>query len=316
MFLSQPGGVWLIHFWDYTDAACMGTLPYLAEWHRRYACQGLTIVGVHTPRFRFARQRHLVERASTEFGIEYPVLLDNYHRLRHAYGSDLWPAQYLVDGRRWIRYAHLGVGRYDEVETAIHVLLRQSDPSLELPPVMRPLESHDEPGTSLRSVTPDLYAGYERGRFGDLDGYVYDHTVIYEDPGDREEGVLYAHGQWHTSSNYLAFMGEQGNLAFTYRATGVSAVLSPTWDEIALMLQLREGLIPRVTVWLDDASIAPTDAGRDIVYDSGCRSIVMVDRPRLFGLTRHPGLAEHELRLTFSDRDVAVYQFSFLSARM
>lgn len=311
---DQQRGVWLIEFWDYTDPACLRTLPYLTEWHRRYAKRGLTIVGVHTPRFRFARQRHLVEWAVQEFGIEYPVLLDNHQRLWRAYANDDWPTLYLVDAQGQVRYVHLGEGRYDETETAIHLLLRELNPSLEnMPPIMRPLWPDDRPGTLRYPATPDLYAGYEWGRFGDPDGYVYDHTVMYEDPGDREEGVLYAQGQWHTAAEYLAFMGEKGHLAFTYRAAGVNAVLSPTWDEIALMLQPRRRPMPRVGVWLDGSPVPSTDAGADIAYDAYGDSFVLVDRPRLFSLTSHPCFGSHELCLTFSDRDVTVYEFTFLS---
>jgi len=310
---DQRHGAWLIEFWDYTDLSCIRTLPYMAEWHRRYAHKGLTIVGVHTPRFEFARQRHLVEWALREFGIEYPVLLDNYRRLWRAYGNDCWPAQYLIDAQGRVRYVHLGSGRYDEAETAIHLLLRELEPSLDLPPIMRSVRPEDEPGMLCYPSTADLYAGYERGRFGDLDGYVYDHTVMYEDPGQREEGVLYAQGQWHTTSDYLAFMGEKGYLTFTYCATGVNAILSPTWDEMTLMLRLRQGPAPRVGVWLDSGPVPSTDAGADIAYDRDRGSFVVVDRPRLFSLTRHSHFGRHELRLAFSNRDVTVYAFTFLS---
>lgn len=310
---DQRRSVWLIELWNYTDLACIRSLGYLAEWHRRYAHKGLTIVGVHTPRFHFARQRHLVEWALREFGIEYPVVLDNHHRLWRAYGNDCWPAHYLIDAQGRVRYVHLGEGRYDEAETAIHLLLRELEPSLALPPIMRPLRPEDKPGTLRYPATPDLYAGYERGRFGDPDGYVYDHTVIYEDPGEREEGVLYAQGQWRTTSDYLAFMGEKGYLTFTYCATRVNAILSPTWDEMTLMLRLRQGPAPRVGVWLDSGPVPSTDAGADIAYDRERGSFVVVDRPRLFSLTRHSHFGRYELRLAFSNRDVTVYAFTFLS---
>jgi len=311
---DQRRSVWLLQFWDYTHPACISALPYLAEWHHRYAHKGLTIVGVHTPRFRFARQRHLVAWALQEFGIEYPTLLDNYHRLWRAYVNDCWPTQYLIDAHGRVRYAHLGAGRYDEAETAIQLLLRELDPSVDLPPIMRPLRPEDVTNTLRYSVTPDLYAGYERGRFGDPDGYVYDHTVMYEDPGERAEGVLYAQGQWYTTADYLAFVGEKGHLAFTYCAAGVSAILSPTWDEMALMLRLRQGPAPRIGVWLDGGPVPFTDAGTDVAHGRNGGSFVVVDRPRLFSLTCHPRFGHHQLRLTFTDRDVAAYAFNFMSS--
>jgi hypothetical protein len=109
-------------------------------------------------------------------------------------------------------------------------------------------------------------------------------------------------------------MGESGHLAFTYRAAGVNAVISPTWDEIALMLGLRQGPVPRVEVSLDGVPVPPTDAGRDIFYDSRGDSYMLIDRPRLYSLTRHPSATLHELCLRFGNRDVTVYQFSFLSS--
>ncbi|MCW5851136.1 MAG: redoxin domain-containing protein [Anaerolineae bacterium] len=45
------GRVILVDFWDYTCVNCLRTLPYLAEWWRRYRDTGLTIIGVHAPGF-------------------------------------------------------------------------------------------------------------------------------------------------------------------------------------------------------------------------------------------------------------------------
>ena len=35
----------LIDFWDYTCVNCIRTLPYVKEWHRRYAVHGLHVIG-------------------------------------------------------------------------------------------------------------------------------------------------------------------------------------------------------------------------------------------------------------------------------
>ena len=53
----------LIDFWDYTCVNCIRTLPYVTEWHRRYANDGLRIVGVHAPGFSFARKGENVREA-------------------------------------------------------------------------------------------------------------------------------------------------------------------------------------------------------------------------------------------------------------
>src|SRR5689334_10910731 len=47
--LLQSHHVILIDFFEYTCVNCLRTLPYLQEWNKRYAKDGLVIVGIHTP---------------------------------------------------------------------------------------------------------------------------------------------------------------------------------------------------------------------------------------------------------------------------
>ena len=61
------GRVVLVDFWDYTCVNCLRTLPYVAEWHKRYAAMGLTIIGVHTPEFSLAANEKFVRAAVERF---------------------------------------------------------------------------------------------------------------------------------------------------------------------------------------------------------------------------------------------------------
>ena len=45
----------LIDFWTYTCVNCIRTLPFIKEWHEKYADAGLVIVGVHAPEFEFEK---------------------------------------------------------------------------------------------------------------------------------------------------------------------------------------------------------------------------------------------------------------------
>ena len=64
---SLRGRVVLIDFWDYSCVNCLRTLPYLARWHERYHAHGLTIIGVHSPEFKFAQVREQVETAVADY---------------------------------------------------------------------------------------------------------------------------------------------------------------------------------------------------------------------------------------------------------
>jgi cytochrome c biogenesis protein CcdA/thiol-disulfide isomerase/thioredoxin len=131
-FNSQPlsiprlrGRVVLIDFWTYTCINCLRTMPHLKAWDQRYRDDGLTIVGVHTPEFSFERDAGNVEQAVAQNGLRYPVVQDNDYGTWEAWGNQYWPAKYLIDARRQVRYVHFGEGAYDETEEAIRALLAE-----------------------------------------------------------------------------------------------------------------------------------------------------------------------------------------------
>ena len=73
---SQPvtlrelkGSVVLIEFWDYSNVNCLRTQHYIKGWFTRYREFDLTVIGVHTPQFKFGRYPENVENAIRRFGI-------------------------------------------------------------------------------------------------------------------------------------------------------------------------------------------------------------------------------------------------------
>ena len=75
--LREENKVVLVDFWTYTCVNCIRTLPYLKQWHDKYADRGLVIIGIHTPEFDFEKSLDNVQEAVDGFGIEYPVVQDN-----------------------------------------------------------------------------------------------------------------------------------------------------------------------------------------------------------------------------------------------
>ena len=65
------GKVVLIDFWTYTCVNCIRTMPYLKEWHDRYADKGLVIAGVHSPEFEFEKLTGNVVESAQDFGLSY-----------------------------------------------------------------------------------------------------------------------------------------------------------------------------------------------------------------------------------------------------
>lgn len=100
-------------------------IPQLRAWHDRYAGQGLTIVGVHSPEFFWERPHDKVAAATKRLGVAYPVVQDNEHATWKRFGVWAWPTTVLVDKRGVVRYRHIGEGAYDETETTIRRLLAE-----------------------------------------------------------------------------------------------------------------------------------------------------------------------------------------------
>ncbi len=315
---SLRGRVVLTDIWDFTCINCIRTLPYLAEWHRRYAERGLTIVGVHSPEFAFAKDRQQVEAAARRFGLDYPIVLDNDYETWTAYANRYWPAHYLIDANGYIRYSQFGEGGYQDFERATQALLREVDPSLDLPEPMPSLRPEDRPGAACHRATPELYAGFDRGALGNLEGYRLDAVMFYTLPQERSQNYFYAAGPWKAAVDHLAAAGESSALSLPYRAATVNAVMSPSADPVELMLGIADpsaSPLPPVGVLVtqDGQPLTPLEAGEDVTFDEDGRSLIRVDAPRMYNLVQNPSFGEFELQLRPDRAGFAIYAFTFTS---
>src|SRR5262245_25301373 len=186
------GKVVLIDFWTYTCINCIRTLPYLEAWQQRYARDGFTIVGIHSPEFPFEKDAGNVEAAIHQNHLTYPVVQDNDLATWDAWGNQYWPADYLVDAQGDVRDAHFGEGGYDETERAIRTLLVDAGHK-DLGAGARP--SGQAP--SAGATTPETYLGAERAR-GWVNGTI--------DPGDQDFGPAPA----ELETNRFAYSGHWG----------------------------------------------------------------------------------------------------------
>ena len=75
------GRVVLVNFWTLTCINWLRQEPYVRAWSQAYRDHGLVVVGVHTPEFSFEHDSDLVQRATSERAIDYPVALDNHYEV-------------------------------------------------------------------------------------------------------------------------------------------------------------------------------------------------------------------------------------------
>ena len=133
-WLNTPGGkplkieelrgkVVLVEFWTFACTNCRNVLPAVKAWHKKYAGDGLVVVGVHAPELEFERLAANVRKAVAELGISFPVALDNDYACWKRYQNRYWPAFHLIDAEGRIVYQAIGEHDYGVTEKRIQELL-------------------------------------------------------------------------------------------------------------------------------------------------------------------------------------------------
>jgi len=117
------GQVVLLTFWASGCTPCMPVLTNVHTWYDAYSADGLAIIGVHYPRIEAERDYDALVAALARLDVPYPVVQDNEGMTWNAYGQRVLPTVYLIDRRGYLRYRYVGVGGYEETETAIQALL-------------------------------------------------------------------------------------------------------------------------------------------------------------------------------------------------
>jgi len=119
------GKVVMVEFWTFGCWNCRNIEPYVKEWHDKYAKQGLVVIAVHSPEFKYEYDVQKVKDYIEEHHIPYAVPIDNEFRNWRQYRNRYWPTLYLIDKRGNIQYTKIGEGSYEEIEKTIQQLLAE-----------------------------------------------------------------------------------------------------------------------------------------------------------------------------------------------
>lgn len=295
----QPNVV-LLDFWEYTCINCLRTLPYLRAWHERYADLGLSIVGVHTPEFRFGRRPEFVKAAIGRLGIGWPVVLDNDQHIWTSYANCCWPTIYLIDGQGYVRFTHPGDHGYTQIESVIQALLLENNPTVQLPPL---LEAEDVSNAVCVPTTQEIHV--------DALGNPLPQDEKAEElslPGDLADGHFYLAGTWRLKDDGLTLSGKSGTIALLYHAADVYAVLSPSPHSNGYTRSEHSPLNIEI---LQDGQPLPIDNyGQDVFKDKD-RSMLRIDIPRSYHIAHNPSIRQYEIHFRILETGLTFFAFSF-----
>jgi thiol-disulfide isomerase/thioredoxin len=119
------GRVVLLYFWTFDSVNCTIVLADLRFLESKYH-DGLSVIGVHTPKYDYQRQAAPVLKAVNRCHIRHPVANDPDFSVWRGYGVQSWPSFAIVDAQG--RFAGLlsGEGRREEADSLVGQLLDEA----------------------------------------------------------------------------------------------------------------------------------------------------------------------------------------------
>jgi hypothetical protein len=156
--LTATGPV-LVHFFDFAQLNCVRALPYVVAWQSRYREAGLAVLGIHSPRFAFTRDRAALAPALARLGLVHPVADDSAYAVWHDYGCEGWPSLFLWGRGGALRWFSFGEGEYAGTEAAIVAELAAVDSTFRAPPPLEPLRPSDASGALVAPPSEEVFPG-------------------------------------------------------------------------------------------------------------------------------------------------------------
>ncbi|GAA5203178.1 cytochrome c biogenesis protein CcdA [Microbacterium jejuense] len=287
-WLNTPGGaavdladlrgkVVLIDFWAYSCINCQRSIPHVVAWDAAYRSAGLRVIGIHSPEYAFEKDAGNVAAGARDFGIAYPVALDNDLATWTKYRNRYWPAHYLIDADGIVRHIAFGEGNYEATEKLIRELLKDADPEVALPDPTEVADDTPQAGTRTRETF--LGSAKDVNYGGDGSYRAGDHAYAV---GDAQPDDTFAlAGTWRIETQYATPSGsDTGSIRLRFHAEDVRMVLAGEGD---------------VRVRLDDGTT---------------QTVRVSGTPRSYPVAQVPDTGAHVLDVEVSP-GVEVYSFTF-----
>lgn len=238
---SLRGRVVLIDFWAYSCINCQRSIPHVVAWDQAYRDAGLTVIGIHSPEYAFEKDAANVAAGARDFGITYPVALDNNLSTWTAYRNRYWPAHYLIDAQGVVRHIAFGEGNYETTEKLVRELLTEADPGVSLPAATEVAD--DTP--AVGSTTRETFLGSGKDvNFAGPDAYRAGQNT-YTLPADQPADTFALAGTWDVQTQFATPVGAPAAIRLDYHAAQVRMVLG---GEGGVSVRRADGTQDRIEV--------------------------------------------------------------------
>jgi thiol-disulfide isomerase/thioredoxin len=293
------GKVVLVDVWTYTCINWLRTLPHVRAWAEKYKAQGLVVIGVHAPEFRFERDLDNVRRAVKGMKIDFPIAIDNDFAIWRAFDNQYWPALYVIDAQGRIRHHRFGEGGYERAERIIQQLQGEAG----FKGIGDQLAAVDARGVEAEAdwadlKSPENYLGRERTEnFVSPGGAVLDKRRVYAAPARVKLNHWALSGDWTVKKDAVLLNKANGRIAYRFHARDLHLVMGPA----------VRGASVRFRVLIDGR---PPGAAHGIDVDDQGNGTVA--EQRLYQLIRQPNpIADRQFEIEFLDPGVEAFAFTF-----
>jgi len=284
----------LIDFIDYTCINCQRTFPYLNDWWSKYKDQGLEIVAIHTPEFSFEKDINNVKMGAAQFGLKFPIVLDNDYATWNAYQNEYWPHKYLIDIHGNVVFDHIGEGGYAETESEIVKLLDDRMKFLGENGSVT-VGTSSVPDVAIQAESPETYFGAARNQtFGNGAPFTAGEAKFMV-PAALTPNYFYLGGDWDIEQEYAEAKTASDQLSFTF-----------TSSKMYLVAQTADGSPVTAQVLIDGKPIPDQWAGADVK-----KGILTIQQSRLYSLYSNPAVGRHRIDIIFQKAGARAYTFTF-----
>jgi cytochrome c biogenesis protein CcdA/glutathione peroxidase-family protein len=286
----------LVDFIDYSCINCERTFPYMADWWKKYKDQGLEIIAFHTPEFAFEKDPKNVAAAAKEFGLEFPIVLDNSYSTWNAYHNEYWPHKYIIDIHGNVVYEHIGEGEYDNTEKEIVKQLNIRKLALNEPGVVteaaNPMPAN---GPLVQAASPETYFGAYRNEYFGNGTPGETGTAHYDTPVTLAQNKFYLGGSWRIDREYAENTAASSTISYRFVSS-----------KMYIVAETSDGSPIQAQVLIDGVPVTSSLAGADVK-----NSILTVSASRLYNIYKSDLPAGHRVDLIFKKPGVRLYTFTF-----
>lgn len=122
---GQRGRVLALVFWNSSSVYSLNLVNELARINAKHPL-GLSVLGIHVPKFDAERDDHTVLKAINRQKINFPVANDRGWVVWQHFGITRWPSVALIDGKGLIREIIAGDDQIEVLEKVINDLVQES----------------------------------------------------------------------------------------------------------------------------------------------------------------------------------------------